>query len=243
MTHKIKGPNPKEAMGAAKAPMNACPNTALVELYNVMGGGAWKYGLYNFRDTDISAMTYIGAIRRHMFLWEDGEDNDPESHQSHLAHIMACCALAIDAGHTGKLIDDRSKTGVIPELLRKSADSFADYKQANKSAEERAVYKEGADNIKEVMDEAILEYLRTPKGTKVPTETKVPKESQGITKESLDKMFPSRLSPTKVSKEDSQKMLDNGKPGDVLTYPTDPTDWGKPSLWPNLWGPNWDRNR
>ena len=137
MTHKITGPNPKEAIGASMAPMNACPNTALIELYNVMGGGAWKYGLYNFRDTDISAMTYIGAIRRHFMLWEDGEDNDPESQQSHLAHIMACCALAIDAGHTGKLIDDRSKTGVVPGLLRKSAEQFQQYTAANQSSEDR----------------------------------------------------------------------------------------------------------
>lgn len=140
--NKITGPNPKEAMGAAKAPMNACPNTALAELYNVMGGGAHKYGLYNFRDTDISAQTYIGAIRRHLFLWEDGTDTDEESGMSHLAHIMACCALAIDAGYTGKLIDDRSKTGLMPSILKKSAYKFNQYKTDNKSAEERSVGKD-----------------------------------------------------------------------------------------------------
>jgi hypothetical protein len=133
-----QGENPKEAMGALKAPMNACPNTALIELYAVMGGGAHKYGLFNFRDTKISAMTYIGAIRRHFMLWEDGQNTDDESGRSHLAHIMACCALALDAQHTNKLVDDRSKTGLVPLLLKSCADSHNRFAKENLSAAERA---------------------------------------------------------------------------------------------------------
>ena len=115
------GTNPKKAHGALKAPMNACPNTALIELNAVMAGGAHKYGIFNFRDSDIDCLTYISAIRRHFMLWEDGEDTDPESGRHHLAHIMACCALALDAHHTGKLVDNRSKTGLVPALLKDCA--------------------------------------------------------------------------------------------------------------------------
>lgn len=113
--------NPKKAHGALKAPMNAVPNTALVELYAVMGAGAHKYGVFNFRETKIDAMTYIGAIRRHFMLWEDGEDLDDETKRSHLAHIMACCSLALDAMHTGKFVDNRSKTGLVSALLKDCA--------------------------------------------------------------------------------------------------------------------------
>lgn len=102
--------------------MHCVPNTALIEMNAVMGGGAHKYGLYNFRDTKIDAMTYIGAIRRHFFLWEDGEDVDEESNRSHLAHIMACCALALDAQWTGKFIDNRSKTGLVKTILAACAE-------------------------------------------------------------------------------------------------------------------------
>lgn len=123
--------NPKKAWGALKAPMNATPNTALIELNAVMGGGAHKYGLFNFRDSDIDAMTYIGAIRRHFMLWEDGQDTDEESGRSHLAHIMACCALALDAQHTGKLVDNRSKTGLVPELLKDCARTHNDFMEAH----------------------------------------------------------------------------------------------------------------
>lgn len=134
---KLNSENPKEAQGALKAPMNACPNTALIELYAVMAGGAHKYGLYNFRDTEISAQTYIGAIRRHMYLWEDGVDDDEESGRSHLAHIMACCALALDATHTGKLVDDRSKTGLVEGILKDCAETHNIYTKENKSIQEK----------------------------------------------------------------------------------------------------------
>ena len=121
LTDEIEETNPKKAHGALKAPMNAVPNTALVELYAVMGAGAHMYGAFNFRDSKIDAMTYISAIRRHFMLWEDGEDLDSETGRSHLAHIMACCSLALDAMHTGMFVDNRSKTGVIPELLKNCA--------------------------------------------------------------------------------------------------------------------------
>jgi len=116
--------NPKKAFGALKAPFGTTPVTALIELENVMGGGAYKYGEYNFRESRIDAMTYIGAIKRHFALWEDGQDCDKESGNDHLAHIMACCALLIDSKYTGQLIDNRSKTGLVPGLLKASADRY-----------------------------------------------------------------------------------------------------------------------
>lgn len=126
----LGGTNPKKAHGALKAPMNSCPNLALIELNAVMGGGGHKYGSFNFRETDIDAMTYIGAIRRHLFLWEDGEDRDDESGRSHLAHIMACCALALDSQHTGMFHDNRSKTGLVKGLLKECAETHNDFVEA-----------------------------------------------------------------------------------------------------------------
>ena len=130
--------NPKKAFGALKAPMGYTPKTAIIEMQAVMGGGAHKYGNYNFRDSPIDAMTYIGAIERHLALWEDGVDVDSESGRSHLAHIMACCALALDAIHTGKFVDNRSKTGLVEGLLKDCARTHNDFCKVNLSAEERA---------------------------------------------------------------------------------------------------------
>ena len=136
-TNDTQETNPKKAFGELKAPMGYAPKTAIIEMAAVMAGGAHKYGAYNFRDTKIDAMTYIGAIERHLALWEDGVDVDQESGRSHLAHIMACCGLALDAMHTGMFVDNRSKTGVVEGLLRDCAESHNGFASNNESVEER----------------------------------------------------------------------------------------------------------
>ena len=72
-------------------------------------GGADKYGAWNWRDagSEYLASTYTGAIRRHLDAWLDGENDDPESGQSHLAHIAASVAIVIDSMQAGTFKDDR----------------------------------------------------------------------------------------------------------------------------------------
>lgn len=113
--------NPKAAHGAAKAPFFGIPWSAVVWLANVMRGGALKYGFYNYRETKIAASTYHDAIMRHFLLWADGEDIDSESGCPHLAHVMACCALYLDANELDMVTDDRNKTGVMGAILAESA--------------------------------------------------------------------------------------------------------------------------
>jgi hypothetical protein len=74
----------------------------------VLAHGAGKYGVRNWRKDPILLKTYVGAIRRHLNAWADGQDNDPDSGESHLAHIRACCAVALDAQHQGTAQDDRT---------------------------------------------------------------------------------------------------------------------------------------
>jgi hypothetical protein len=71
--------------------------------------GSEKYGPYNWRKTSVCATTYISAIMRHLDAWRDGEDNDPESCISHIAHVAASCNILLDAQHCNKLNDDRAK--------------------------------------------------------------------------------------------------------------------------------------
>jgi hypothetical protein len=129
----VKTENPKAAFGAAKAPLFGIPWSAVAALGTVMGGGGYKYGLYNYRDTKIATSTYHDALLRHFMLWADGEDVDPVavdgdpvpgSGVSHLAHIMACCALMIDAEVNGMLDDDRSKTGHMRAVLDQSKQDY-----------------------------------------------------------------------------------------------------------------------
>ena len=109
--------NPKTRVGALKAPMHLVPPSAEIYLAEALGDGASKYGPYNWRTEAISMSVYIGAIKRHLAAFVDGEDDAPDSGVHHLAHIMACCALMLDANSIGKLNDDRPPAGAAVSLL------------------------------------------------------------------------------------------------------------------------------
>ncbi len=99
--------NPKTKFGVRKTPMHLVPPPALSAMAEVFGLGAAKYGPYNWREHTVSSSVYQAAALRHLMAWWDGENTDPESGQSHLAHAMACLAIVIDAEKYQKLNDDR----------------------------------------------------------------------------------------------------------------------------------------
>lgn len=101
--------NPKTAFGVQKAPMHLIPPPAMLAVAEVFGLGAKKYGAYNWREKTVSSSVYQAAALRHLMAWWDGENIDPESNQSHLAHAMACLAIILDAEKHQKLNDDRPK--------------------------------------------------------------------------------------------------------------------------------------
>ncbi|WP_375292291.1 dATP/dGTP diphosphohydrolase domain-containing protein [Sphingomonas melonis] len=110
--------NPKELAGAKKpATWSVMPRWVIGLVGRVMSVGAAKYGVFNYRESSISASVYQDALERHLALWFDGEDEDAESGVSHLAHAIACCSLLLDAQATGKLHDDRQKTGLVRKTL------------------------------------------------------------------------------------------------------------------------------
>lgn len=118
ITNMKPAENPKTRAGAAKpALISVIPTAALLHLGEVMKLGANKYGAFNWRDTPVPAETYMDAAMRHLLSWQDGESVDPESGMSHLAHVMACCAIIIDAQENGMLDDNRPKAGRVGEMI------------------------------------------------------------------------------------------------------------------------------
>lgn len=110
--------NPKELAGSLKAPIwQVLPRWVMLLVGRVMQVGAAKYGAFNYRESNVWAMTYVDAIERHMQLWQDGEDDDPETGVSHLAHVMAGCAILLDTQANNRLGDDRQKTGLVRKAL------------------------------------------------------------------------------------------------------------------------------
>lgn len=101
--------DPKGEAGKDKCPLWLIPPQPLEEAAFVHSLGAKKYGAWNWRQNKVCASTYISAIMRHLNAWREGEDLDPESGRSHLAHIVAGCFILMDAALFGNLIDDRAK--------------------------------------------------------------------------------------------------------------------------------------
>src|SRR5690606_27589574 len=59
-------PNPKQAYGDKKVPMHTVPPALVIGAAHAFGEGAAKYGAFNWRNTKVEAMTYVGAIQRHL---------------------------------------------------------------------------------------------------------------------------------------------------------------------------------
>lgn len=102
--------DPKGAAGALKTPLGLIPPYAMEQTAWVHKLGSDKYGPYNWRKTGVCASTYVNAILRHLNAWRDGENLDPESGISHLAHVACSCNILLDADYCGTLQDDRNVT-------------------------------------------------------------------------------------------------------------------------------------
>lgn len=112
--------NPKDLVGARKPPLHLVPAAANILESLVLRHGADKYGEFNWREKRIKISEYIAATQRHLSSWFDGEDIDPESGQSHLAHARATLSIALDAISRDSFIDDRPPPGACAALIAKN---------------------------------------------------------------------------------------------------------------------------
>lgn len=119
----VSDENPKKAQGETKPQLHLVPPALVIGAAKAYAEGAAKYGAFNWRETNVSASTYISTIQRHLAAFQDGEDVDPESATGklHLDGIAASVGILLDAAHGGFLIDDRPPKGPAPELLRSKA--------------------------------------------------------------------------------------------------------------------------
>ena len=114
---EMKDTNPKDAIGVTKVPMHLVPGSAKAYLSMAFLEGALKYGKYNWRVAGVRTSIYLDAMERHLEKFKNGEDADELTKVPHLASIMACCAIILDAHLVGKLTDDRPPTAPVSLLL------------------------------------------------------------------------------------------------------------------------------
>ena len=90
-----------------KTRMDLLDPCAIEQLAQVLTFGASKYAAHNWRK-GISKSRLLAAALRHLFAYLSGEDKDPESGLSHVAHAMCCCMFLLGLEHRADL-DDRWK--------------------------------------------------------------------------------------------------------------------------------------
>jgi len=94
-----------------KLPVNLLSSEALLQTAAVLKFGADKYHAHNWRDGFVWSRP-LAAAMRHIMAYNDGEDKDPESGLSHLAHAACCIMFLLEFEKTHPELDDRYKPNV-----------------------------------------------------------------------------------------------------------------------------------
>lgn len=103
----MKPTNPKDAIGVSKPPLSAVPGGPLFQVGAALLYGGCKYGRHNYRPAGVRASVYFDAVMRHLWAWWEGEDLDPDSGVTHLAHACAGLMVFMDSEMAGNHTDDR----------------------------------------------------------------------------------------------------------------------------------------
>lgn len=99
----------RQKLDAGKAPWHLLPFDALASVVAVLAFGAQKYSVRGW-EAGIDFSRLFSAAMRHMTAWWYGEDTDPETGISHLAHAV-CCLLFLLAFVQRRMstLDDRPR--------------------------------------------------------------------------------------------------------------------------------------
>ena len=91
-----------------KPDMSLLSSIAMVEIAKVMTFGKHKYSANNWRGGFYWTRPAAAALR-HIFAWLGGENKDPETGLSHLAHASCCLMFLLEFEATHPNLDDRYK--------------------------------------------------------------------------------------------------------------------------------------
>lgn len=120
--------NPKDIIGSSKLALSLVPDTLIIEAATAFTEGATKYGRFNWRIAGVRASIYLDALERHLAKYTNGEDRDPKTRVKHLASIVACAGILLDAELCGKLTDDRPPRAPISQLIEENEEIGAHLK-------------------------------------------------------------------------------------------------------------------
>jgi hypothetical protein len=98
----------KSAESASKARFDLVPWAAIEEIAQVLTFGGKKYGDNNWC-RGARWGRYFAGLCRHIFAWWQGENLDPETGYSHLAHAGCCLIFLMEYQRNSWGTDDRFK--------------------------------------------------------------------------------------------------------------------------------------
>ena len=91
-----------------KARIDLLPTSMIYAAAKVMEYGASKYDDHNWR-RGMKWSTPYSCAMRHLLKWFEGAENDEESGESHLGHVLANIAMLVEYEKTCPELDDRFK--------------------------------------------------------------------------------------------------------------------------------------
>ena len=91
-----------------KLPLHLLSTEAMNQTAAVLAFGAQKYAEHNWRN-GFTWSRPLAAAMRHITAFNAGEDKDPESGLSHLAHAACCIMFLLEFEKTHPHLDDRYK--------------------------------------------------------------------------------------------------------------------------------------
>jgi hypothetical protein len=94
-----------------KLPLHLLSTEAMNQTAAVLAFGAQKYAEHNWRSGFVWSRP-LSAAMRHITAFNAGEDRDPESGLSHLAHAACCIMFLLEFEKTHTHLDDRYKPNV-----------------------------------------------------------------------------------------------------------------------------------
>lgn len=94
-----------------KLPLHLLSTEAMNQTAAVLKFGAQKYAEHNWRK-GFAWSRPLAAAMRHITAFNAGEDRDPESGLSHLAHAACCIMFLLEFEKTHPELDDRYRPSI-----------------------------------------------------------------------------------------------------------------------------------
>lgn len=117
---------PPDKSDSGKPRWDLLPYRALERVVRVFSKGAAKYAPWGWLTVPNARDRYFAAAQRHLVEWREGDADDAETGESHLAHACCCCLILLARELAGTL-GPSSRSPARPSYVAPSIPNLGDY--------------------------------------------------------------------------------------------------------------------